>query len=242
MQTNMRSLVVRALLALVPAGCGAPTATELEPLHVLFIGNSLTEVNDVPGLVAAIGMRGGREVTVAASIQSGTSLEDQWQIGEGRGLVAEGGWDYVVLQQGPSSLPESRTNLIMWTGVWDVDIRAVGAVTALYAVWPEEERSNVFPDVSANYQAAATSVDGVFLPAGDAWLAAWSADPSLELYGPDRFHPSALGSLLAALTIYGGLTGSVPDLEAGFEVGGVALSGRQARTLVEAARTALRDR
>ena len=62
--------------------------------------------------------------------------------------------------------------------------------------------------MSASYRLAAQDVGGVLLPAGDAWLAAWRLDPSLSLYGPDGFHPSVAGSYLAALTIYGGLTGN----------------------------------
>ena len=48
---------------------------------------------------------------------------------------------------------------------------------------------------------------GVFLPAGEAWRAAWKADASLALYGPDGFHPSATGTYLAALEIYERLSG-----------------------------------
>jgi hypothetical protein len=77
-----------------------------------------------------------------------------------------------------------------------------------YMVWPEKERFEAFPDVSLSYRLAAQDVGGILLPAGDAWLAAWQIDPSLSLYGPDGFHPTVTGSYLAALTIYGGLTGN----------------------------------
>ena len=43
---------------------------------------------------------------------------------------------------------------------------------------------------------------GLLLPAGDAWRAAWAADARLPLYGPDGFHPSPMGTYLAALVIY----------------------------------------
>ena len=36
-------------------------------------------------------------------------------------------------------------------------------------------------------------------------VAAWRQDPGLRLYGSDGFHPTVLGSYLAALVIYGGL-------------------------------------
>ena len=60
----------------------------------------------------------------------------------------------------------------------------------------------------AEGEAAAEAVDGLLLPAGEAWVEAWKEDPSLSLYGPDNFHPSEMGSYLAALVIYAGLYGT----------------------------------
>jgi hypothetical protein len=89
-------------------------------------------------------------------------------------------------------------------------IRKAGGRTALYMVWPESYRPQAFPDVSESYRLAAEDVQGILLPAGDAWVAAWREEPALRLYGPDGFHPTVLGSYLAALAIYGGLTGASP--------------------------------
>jgi hypothetical protein len=65
--------------------------------------------------------------------------------------------------------------------------------------------------VSASYRTAAEDVGGILLPAGDAWVAAWRQDPGLRLYGSDGFHPTELGSYLAALVIYGGLANASPS-------------------------------
>ena len=42
----------------------------------------------------------------------------------------------------------------------------------------------------------------MFIPAGEAWRAAWRVDPGLPLYDGDQFHPSPLGSYAAALSIF----------------------------------------
>lgn len=47
----------------------------------------------------------------------------------------------------------------------------------------------------------------MFLPAGQAWLNAWRESPALPLYGPDGFHPGPLGTYLAALVVFEGITG-----------------------------------
>jgi hypothetical protein len=177
--------------------------------RVLFIGNSLTEGNDLPLIVEALSRAGGRPFAVEAVTYGGFSLEDHW----GRGTqnrIAGGAYRFVVLQQGPSALAESRVNLREWTRRFDQVIRQAGGRTALYMVWPESYRPQAFPDVSDSYRIAAEDVGGILLPAGDAWLAAWRQKPDLRLYGPDGFHPTLLGSYLAALAIYGGLTGASP--------------------------------
>jgi hypothetical protein len=104
-------------------------------------------------------------------------------------------------------------------------------------VWPEEERRSALPDVVASYAAAAEASDAVLLPAGAAWQAAWRRDSALELYGSDGLHPSELGTELAALVVYAGLTGVSPaSLPAG------SARGETARTLREAAEEALAAR
>jgi hypothetical protein len=187
----------------LPSPSSAPPATE----RVLFVGNSLTQANELPLIVEALAGAGGMPVVAESVTYGGVSLEDHWALGT-QDRIAAGGWRWVVLQQGPSSLPESRVNLREWTRRFDTVIRQAGALTALYMVWPESSRQAAFPDVSASYRLAAQDVGGILLPAGDAWLAAWRLDPSLPLYGPDGFHPTVTGSYLAALTIYGGLAGA----------------------------------
>jgi hypothetical protein len=193
-------------------GCGdesqpqAPAPVPPTPTRVLFIGNSLTYTNDVPGLVSAIGQAAGAVVTTQSITAGGYALEDHWPNQVLHQLILDGDWDFVVLQQGPSALPESRVNLVYWTQQFDTLIRQGGARTALYMVWPDIHRMSAFDSVSASYRAAADAVGGVILPAGDAWTNAWRRDPGLQLFGPDGFHPSVAGSYLAALTIFSGLT------------------------------------
>lgn len=194
-------------------GTGAPTVGTLAAApavdRVLFVGNSLTEGNDLPLIVEALARASGRPLAVEAITHGGVSLEDHW----GRGVkdrIAGGSFRFVVLQQGPSALAESRANLREWTRRLDAVIRQAGGRTALYMVWPESYRPQAFPDVSASYRLAAEDVEGILLPAGDAWAAAWRSEPGLRLYGSDGFHPTVLGSYLAALAIYGGLTGASP--------------------------------
>ena len=203
-----------ALALLLPATLAAaglasrpvvnPSATAS---RVLFIGNSLTAANGLPRAVQTLsaGALAATEIT-----RSNYSLEDHWNAPEARAAIARGGWSAVVLQQGPSALPESRVLLRDYTRRFDREIRKSGARTALYMVWPSEQRSRDFDAVYDSYASAAADVQGLFLPAGDAWRAAWRRDPSLALYDTDRFHPSRAGTYLAAVVIAARLTGRTP--------------------------------
>jgi hypothetical protein len=216
----------------------APAGAE----RVLFIGNSLSEGNELPLLVEALSRAGGRPLAVDSVTRGGASLEDHWALDTQR-RVAEGRYRFVVLQQGPSALPQSRANLREWTARFDAVIRQSGARTALYMVWPEARRKHAFPEVSASYRLAAADVGGILLPAGDAWLAAWKRDADLPLYGSDGFHPTPLGTYLAAVVIYGGLTGApVTGLPASLRLRGgrtLEIPAREAAALHAAADEAL---
>jgi hypothetical protein len=191
------------------------------PVRILFIGNSLTYANDLPAMVCAMAQAAGKRAVCESIAKPDYSLEDHWNERTAQKVIARG-WDVVVLQQGPSALPESRRLLIQYTNRFDEEIRKAGARTALYMVWPSRVRRGDFPGVSQSYTAAAAGVKGLLIPAGDAWRAAWAADAQLPLYGSDGFHPSPAGTYLAALVAYQQLFSEPPPpgpLPAGVTVG-----------------------
>jgi hypothetical protein len=49
-------------------------------------------------------------------------------------------------------------------------------------------------------------VEGLLLPVGEGWLAAWRRNGSLQLYDRDGLHASKTGTYLAALVIWGALS------------------------------------
>lgn len=169
---------------------------------VLFIGNSLTYSNELPSMLKAIALQAGKRLTSDAITIPGGALEDHFRGRTAHAALASGGYSVVMLQQGPSSLPESQANLREWTQRFEQRIRAGGARPALYMVWPDVTRLAFFDDVRASYSNAALDVNGMFIPAGEAWRAAWRVDPGLPLYDGDQFHPSPLGSYAAALSIF----------------------------------------
>jgi lysophospholipase L1-like esterase len=195
--------VVRLLLAAVLLT--SAIAQDPPELTILFIGNSLTSVNDVPRLVRQIAEADGRPVRTWAVAANDFGLPDHWADGRAARELSRRRPMFVVLQQGPSALPESRVILRDYAARFARLARDAGARPAMYAVWPAVQRASDFDRVHESYALAAGDIDAVLLPAGRAWQDAWKQDSRLALYGPDGFHPSERGSWLAALVIYCGL-------------------------------------
>lgn len=205
------------ILSLLVGTAGKSEAQELKApprgglMQVLFIGNSLTYSNELPLIVQALAKAAGRDLYVEMVAFGGFSLDDHLQEGSARRAIESRRWNVVVLQHGPSSLPESRVELRGSAKKFAPLVRQAGGKPAFFMVWPELSRSAYFDAVRDSYSLAAADVRGMFIPAGEAWRAAWRRAPDAPLYSFDDFHPSATGSYTAALSIYGMLYGRAPQ-------------------------------
>jgi len=211
---NRERLVYRSLLVLAAAmlacdsdpfpPCDITSTSAVGALPVLFVGNSATYYNNLPGMVADLGAADSLLIETAHATQGGAGLDYHWHDGSARDSLAAHRWDVVVLQGAYGETFEEYA--VMWANA----VRAAGAKPALYMPSPSRARRDEFPSVIQSYQTAAEKASAQLYAAAEAWLAAWEADPDLPLYGPDDKHPSVMGSYLAALTIYRGITGREP--------------------------------
>jgi hypothetical protein len=171
-------------------------------VHILFIGNSLTVANDLPNTVTAMASAIGISCSSRVVAYPDYSLEDHWQRGDAAKAIAGGPWSFVVLQQGPSALLDSRVLLRDYAKRFGALAARAGARTALFMVWPSLTRAFDFDGVHESYRLSAADVAGVFVPAGDAWREVWRRNPRAALYGADGFHPTPLGSYVASAVLF----------------------------------------
>jgi hypothetical protein len=207
-----RSISACALVACLSAGTSEPQLSGAGT-PILFIGNSLTYVNDVPGIVQALAASRGDSLAVETVAFPDYALIDHWNQGSGRGTargeIAGRKWKFVVLQQGPSSVSVNRDSLRLSTKLFAPGIAQAGGVPALFSAWPTSDRMQDFPEAIQSYTLAASDVAGVLLPVASAWQAAWQRNPALALYS-DGLHATAAGSYLSALAIYAVLVHKTP--------------------------------
>src|SRR5215468_6402116 len=74
------------------------------PLKVLFIGNSFTARNDLPGLIGQLAAARGKRLQHRLISAGGASLRTHWNAGEALKAIQDGQYDHVVLQE-QSTLP-----------------------------------------------------------------------------------------------------------------------------------------
>lgn len=198
----------------------ATAALPVQPLRVLFIGNSLTEYPDLPGKVAWLAEAAGepRGLESERVIRLGQSLSDHWNAGTdpetARGRIAECTWDVVVLQE------RSYTPLVETVAFRQAVGDFAGLMNAcpatsntrkpkglLFLNWPNRDYPQITqPDLEAQTFSLADRLGLAVAPVGTAWTAITTRYPELGLYA-DEVHPSLLGGYLEADVLYSSLYG-----------------------------------
>lgn len=193
--------------------CFSAGALLAAPARVLFIGNSYTYYNSMPGMVEELAQAAGQEIEWKAFTRGGSTLMEMELHPDLRGLLTEK-WDYVVLQE------HSLLGLSSWNGEANVNDpsyflqaarllaqRAKGAKIILYATWARKKHPEFQPHLDYAYATAGRDLNATVAPAGRAWAAVREQLPSLELFAPDGSHPSPAGSYINACVLMRTLVG-----------------------------------
>lgn len=169
---------------------------------LLFIGNSLTYVNDLPSLVKAIALTNGNDVSVTTIANGNYALIDHWNDGIIQTHIESGDYDFVIVQQGPSSQPYGRELLFEYGGKISDLCNNNDTKLAYYMVWPSLQYYSTFDGVIFSYTEAANMNNDILCPVGEVWKTYFDDTEDFSYYGPDGFHPSLAGSEVAAQIIY----------------------------------------
>ena len=172
-----------------------------EVVGVLFVGNSLTYTNNLPSLVLEQAKKKGVTVKSKMVAYPNYALEDHWNDGNVNNLIRSGDFDYVVIQQGPSSQEDGRTSLLEYGGKLKKLCDEHDAKLVYFMVWPSRAYYYTYDGVIANYTNAAMANDALLSPVGKVWKEYFDQTDDFSYYGPDSFHPSQKGSTVAAKVI-----------------------------------------
>jgi len=85
-----------------------------------------------------------------------------------------------------------------------------GARPVLFMSWAYKDKPEMTGTLAEQYTRAGNANDALVIPAGLAFAKAIAMRPELELYEPDKRHPSLAGTYLAACTSFAALHGKSP--------------------------------
>jgi hypothetical protein len=201
-------------------------------VNILFIGNSFTQRNDLPGLIAE--MAAEREVSVRHELISagGASLRSHWNSSRAAKEIAARGYDYVVLQE-QSTLPvKNAQRMAENVRLFDQVIKEAGSRTVLYMTWARQHAPESQQTITDAYNSIGEELGAVVVPVGLVWQRFQAKHDEPALYDRDQSHPSLAGSYLAACVFLGTVLTINP---VGIEAGGSALVEPDRKILQRAA-------
>ncbi len=195
-------------------------SSNAQTTRVLFIGNSLTGVNNLPSQFELLAQSAGKLIYVEDATAGGATLQNHLNNSNTISKIQQGNWDYVVLQE-QSQLPswendrstmfypyakslDSIINIYNPCGKTlffltyahrngDLGILQNGG-TDTY--WAMQQR------LRDGYMEIADSLNAVVCPVGWAFRECRLQYPNIELYMSDFNHPTDTGTYLAACAFY----------------------------------------
>jgi hypothetical protein len=203
-------LLTSTLMLLIAAA--RPTAGTGDTLRVLFLGNSYTYFNNLPGIFARLASARGEPAVTEMYAPGGWRLEDHWTRGDGKQALESSRLDYVVLQDqstlGVNYYLDGRTRIAgdelfrPYAEKWVAAVKSAGAKPVLYLTWSRKQTPEDQPLLTQAYVSAAKATGALVAPVGIAWATIRERHPEIELYYRDGSHPSPAGSYLAAVTLF----------------------------------------
>lgn len=198
-----------------------------EEIKVLFLGNSYTYVNDLPGMIEEISNKEGKKIIHESVTPGGCTLFQHVESQNSLSKIRKGNWDYVILQE-QSQLPvidyyrqnklkPSYKALYDSIMLYNPSAKVVGYMTwgrryggqqcvnfgdGVYCSADFVDFNHMQDTLTVAYCENAYATNSYVAPVGEVWKAALSSNPELVLHSPDNSHPSYDGSYLAACVFY----------------------------------------
>src|SRR5690606_7912386 len=191
-------------------------------VRALFLGNSYTDVNNLPEIVKQLALSAGDTLIYSKNAPGGYTLQGHSTNPTSLNLIQAGNWDYVVLQE-QSQLPafpdaQVISQVYPYAHALDSMIKVYNpcATTLFYMTWGRKfgDASNCanFPPICTyegmdsllylRYTIMAQDNGAGIAPVGRLWHSIRDNHPAIDLYSSDNSHPNNNGSFAAACAFY----------------------------------------
>ena len=219
-KSGKKTLTVACMLVCSLCAIGQTTK------RVLFLGNSYTYANNMPGLVEDMAASAGRTLVFDMHAPGGYYLAEHLTDPVSLEKIAAGNWDHVVLQDQSMSMayPTTFMNFLPYDVKLDSTIKAHNSCSQVifYSTWGRKNGDTYLcspPDcavdtwitrtyyqldstIESHYKFFADSLRSSMSPVGAVWRYIRQQHPSIELFVSDDSHPTLAGSYAAACCFY----------------------------------------
>lgn len=190
--------------------------------RALFLGNSYTYSNNLPSLISSMAASTGDILEHSSNAIGGYTLQQHTTNTVTNTMIAQGNWDFVVLQE-QSQMPSFSIEFVeeeVYPYAKKLDsiikLNKDCVETVFFMTWGRKngDQSNCpnYPPVCTyegmddllkeRYLEMASQNEAVVSPVGAVWRYIREQHPEIELYIPDESHPSLAGSYAAACCFY----------------------------------------
>jgi hypothetical protein len=181
-----------------------------QSFKILFIGNSFTQRNNLPGLVAELAAARGVRIEHDLISVGGASLRAHWNAGRAAKAIETGRYDYVVLQE-QSTLPvKNARRMAENVRLFDEAIKRGGARTVLYMTWARRHTPEAQEAITEAYNAIGKELGAIVVPVGAVWQHFLATHDKPLLHDRDGSHPTLAGTYLAACVFLAALLKESP--------------------------------
>lgn len=197
-------------------------AQNTRKFRTLFLGNSYTYTNNLPQMTADMAASVGDTLVFDSSAPGGHTLQGHTANAVSLAKMAQGNWDYVVLQEQSQrpAFPDGQVanDVFPYARKLDTLIRTSSpcAETVFFMTWgykngdagncpnwpPICTYAGMDSMLRARYTYMADENEGVLSPVGAVWRYLRANHPAINLYAGDGSHPEVAGTYAAAACFY----------------------------------------
>ncbi len=228
----MRSALLALFLVSPAVGCSSDTPTVRDaflapvrqPLSVLFVGNSLTYVNDVPALTQSLAASSAihARLTVSSVTGGGATLSEHWRKGEAVRALRARRPDVLIIQAQSTEPLTAPADFSRYARLLKSEADSVGARTILFQTWARPSRDSFYSSsrsggspeamqilLNQAYDSLAQAIHVEVARVGEAFSLVQSRSPDIALLDGTQ-HATLAGSYLASAVLFQSLFGCSP--------------------------------
>jgi len=187
-----------------------------KPVRVLFVGNSLTYVGNLPGVLEALAAANGKSIATEMLVRGGATLSDRARDGSVRKVLGAARYDFVVLQERGGDvlcfniIPDKNSECASTRAHVDLARIAASQGTRPILLGTYQQLQQASQAIEARERAVAKLIDAAHVPVSERFRQLRAESAAKNWFHEDGMHPGHDLVLLEAIWLYRAIFNSTP--------------------------------